>query len=71
MHQNLVQIIHKFILYIYVFLEKLKSMIQQQHAYKTGLKMTCWFYEKGKKFGRLQMSPYSTLEFDPVLKTSH
>ena len=33
--------------------------------------MTCWFYEKGKKFGRLQMSPYSTLEFDPVLETSY
>ena len=34
---------------ICVFLEKLKSMIQQ-HAYKTGLNLTCWFYEKGKKF---------------------
>ena len=37
----------KFILCIYVFLEKLKSMIQQ-HTHKTGLNMTCWSNEKGK-----------------------
>jgi len=39
----------KFILCIYVFLEKLKSMIQQ-HTHKTGLNMTCWSNEKGKNF---------------------
>jgi len=48
MHQNLSSNYAKiYPMYIYVFLEKLKSMIQQ-HTHKTGLNMTCWFNEKGK-----------------------